>query len=235
MPLNKNSIDLEASSSQYAYVADNSDHDITGNLSIECWLNPESRTNEAGLVTKCNNAQQAGIYFALRTNGHIRVVIDQTTDTSTISEAETSGSVSNSVWTHVAFTFNASTGEVNIYFNGTNQALGTDTQNATSINNNNNGLTIGSLDSGTASTYYDGLIDEVRVWNTVRTAQELSDNKDDHIAPDTSGLVAYYRFNGDATDSHANGNNLTLANSPVYSTSVPFPGSTEGGFYYMSV
>jgi len=39
-----------------------------------------------------------------------------------------------------------------------------------------------------------------------------------------AGLVAYYKFNDSALDETSNNNDLTLVNSPTYSTDVPFSG-----------
>lgn len=51
--------------------------------------------------------------------------------------------------------------------------------------------------------YFRGDIDEVRIWNTLRTPAEISANRNTEINPQQTGLVAYYRFNQGA----AGGNN----------------------------
>lgn len=50
---------------------------------------------------------------------------------------------------------------------------------------------------------FSGAIDEVRIWNVVRTAQEISNNKDAELTLPQQGLVAYYTFN----QGTANGDN----------------------------
>ncbi len=49
--------------------------------------------------------------------------------------------------------------------------------------------------------FFDGQIDEVRIWNSARTRKEILRNYNNEIQTDLDGLVAYYRFNksGDAT------------------------------------
>jgi hypothetical protein len=42
---------------------------------------------------------------------------------------------------------------------------------------------------------WDGVMDEVRIWNVYRTAQQVKDNMTVIMKPDTAGLVAYYQFN----------------------------------------
>lgn len=42
---------------------------------------------------------------------------------------------------------------------------------------------------------WDGVMDEVRIWNVARTAQQVKDNMNVIVKPDTPGLIAYYQFN----------------------------------------
>lgn len=52
-------------------------------------------------------------------------------------------------------------------------------------------------------------IDEVRIWNVVRTAQQISSNKDSELTLPQQGLVAYYTFN-QGTANGANASETTL-------------------------
>ena len=68
--------------------------------------------------------------------------------------------------------------------------------------------------------YYDGIIDEVRVWNVVRTAEELSADKNRRLAGDEAGLVGYWRFDDGlgllATDSSPRQNHGVLQGPPEW-------------------
>ena len=60
----------------------------------------------------------------------------------------------------------------------------------------------GKLVVGNATAYnnaYDGLIDEVRVWNVARTEGQISSSMLGEVTPG-AGLVGYWRLNGDGTD-----------------------------------
>jgi len=43
--------------------------------------------------------------------------------------------------------------------------------------------------------WFDGLIGEVRIWNTARTQQEIQDNMNKHLNGNETGLVGYYPMN----------------------------------------
>lgn len=48
---------------------------------------------------------------------------------------------------------------------------------------------------------WDGVMDEVRIWDVYRTPQQIKDNMRVIVKPDAPGLVAYYQFNeGDAAN-----------------------------------
>jgi hypothetical protein len=77
-----------------------------------------------------------------------------------------------------------------------------------------NPLRIGTnLDVGVPA-YFNGKIDEVRLWNVARTATEIQGNFDNELFGNEPNLVAYYKYNEGAgntfTDSSPNNNNGTL-------------------------
>ena len=57
---------------------------------------------------------------------------------------------------------------------------------------------IGSLDD-----YFDGQIDELRIWNDVRTVSEISTNMVSELTGNESNLVGYYKFNEPDTNTVA--------------------------------
>ena len=98
-------------------------------------------------------------------------------------------------WVHLAMTNDGET--TTGYVNGT--AIGT---NPSSFDRDNtvHAFHIGECNGAYAETNgpvnrpVHGHIDEVRVWNTCRTAQQILDNKDIKVDPATANLIRYWRL-----------------------------------------
>jgi hypothetical protein len=184
---------------------------LGGSISVECWVKPaQIATDWVGFV--CKNEDKAsgeGVFWLGQhsTDGKVRFGVYL--NGSSESYIDTDGAViSNGSWYHVAATYDGSYQK--IYINGTLVKTSSDLNTV--------------LPSGT-SNYYIGLsttanfagrIDEVRIWNDVRTAAEIGDNKDDELVGNESGLVAYYKMSDGTgttlTDNSSNSNNGTLTN-----------------------
>jgi len=141
-------------------------------------------------------------------------------------------------WMHIAYTFNASDGAMKLYINGS--ADGTATFSGTQTPNNAN-IGIGSgYTSGTHDYEFFGKMDEIRIFNKALSASEVSTlygltactqtcTTDNDSFPTTN--TAYYKLNGDATDSHGGtydgtATNITYA-SGRFGSSAEFNGSSS--------
>jgi hypothetical protein len=122
--------------------------------------------------------------------------------------------IPNNAWSHVAATWNKTTGIISLYVNGVNVSSSTLT------------TTIGGTEPlliGLSSIYnqpFAGKLDEVRIWDTVRSATQVANSRNSFIASNTPHLAAYYKFDegtGTTTaDATGKGNNGTLINSPTW-------------------
>ncbi|OGV22083.1 MAG: hypothetical protein A2499_03020 [Stygiobacter sp. RIFOXYC12_FULL_38_8] len=109
-------------------------------------------------------------------------------------------------WHHVAFSYDASTNQGILYLDGANVA----SQVFSNDLSGSGAATIGTPAWNKGNEIFYGNIDEVRIWNTVRTATEISDNKNNiSLSSGTSGLAAYYHFN-QGTDGGNNSGVTTL-------------------------
>ncbi|MCP3681680.1 MAG: LamG domain-containing protein [bacterium] len=136
--------------------------------------------------------------------------------------------ISTGVWARWQVSWEDTTSTALFYKSGT--LLGTKVGSMTSIDDNASKFAVAADfdSSGDPQNFYDGLMDDTRVWNDVRTASELLTYNGQVLVGTEANLIAYYEFTDDVTDSQTDGlNDLTAANSPTYSTDVPFSGVTS--------
>ena len=147
-----------------------------------------------------------------------------TTDASSIS---TTSTLSLNTWYHVAMTWSTTDNQVDLFINGKETTYNSQTSGVGSANAD---ATLNSWIGNiiVASMTFDGLIDEVRVYNRILTATEIqslfnSGAAKFNISPTkylTSGLVGYWTMDGSkvnwatgaVTDSSGNGNTGYVTN-----------------------
>ena len=184
---------------------------LGGSISVECWVKPaQIATDWVGFV--CKNEDKAsgeGVFWLGQhsTDGKVRfgVYLNGTSE----SYIDTDGAViSNGSWYHVAATYDGNYQK--IYINGTLVKTSSDLDTVLPSGTSNYYIGLST------EAYFSGRIDEVRIWNDVRTAAEIADIKDDELVGNESGLVAYYKMSDGTgttlTDNSSNSNNGTLTN-----------------------
>lgn len=134
--------------------------------------------------------------------------------------------VQTGIWQQVGVSWTASTSTAIFYLNAV--VIGTRVGTFTSISDNTSKFGISRYLDGTSTavSFYDGLMDEVQIFNVTRSASDFFNSLASQILSTTSGLVAYYKLNGDYADATANTNTLTATNTPVFVSDVPFPSPT---------
>ena len=126
--------------------------------------------------------------------------------------------VNDDTWHFVSVTRNGFTGEQIILIDG---------QNAVSVIGPSGLLSEPvSLYFGGVNNYsFDGNIDDVTIWNTILTQQEIQQYMNCPPTGNEEGLVGYWNFEeGSGTtafDQSSNGNDGTIINGATYSTDVP--------------
>lgn len=96
--------------------------------------------------------------------------------------------INDGMWHHVAATFDGTI--LNIYFEGVLVGF-----MLTSFTTMPFEFSIGYRGANNPSEYFNGDIEEVRVWNVARTQAQINDFKNNRLILPQIGLVSYYKFN----------------------------------------
>lgn len=185
-----------------------------GELTAEILVNPNKLDNKISTIMGIEGQ------FLIRTGdsespNQIQIA------TSNGNVTDTSWKINTKEWTHIAITYNASNGEIKVYFNGiqkgaTQQIFAGNVNWGVMHSDESDGkprcFWIGySYDS---KRWLDADIAEVRIWNRVLAAEELLTK--DHfyrVEPSSNGLVAYWKFDegegNSIKDYTSNGNDAT--------------------------
>jgi len=131
-------------------------------------------------------------------------------------------------WVHVALTYNSADGAWIIYVNGKKQSEGVKTLGTIDLGvGGKDGFYIGR--SYEDSRFLAGEISECRIWNVVRTQEEIAANPY-FVEPKSEGLVAYWKFDDESALSvqdHTGNGNHAVANSALKWTPVSLPAKDE--------
>lgn len=182
--------------------------DITGtSITLEAWVYSTSFTTNVwqGNVVNKSGSGDFGYMLRVGNNGQVNFNIGNGIWNEINSPT---GSVALNTWYHIAGTYDGST--MRLYVNGVEVATGALTGNIGLASNN---LFFGD-DPQFTGRYFPGRIDEVRIWNTTRTPQEIIEDMNNNACSNfPTSLVAYYKFN----QGIANGNNagLTTINEEI--------------------
>jgi len=119
-------------------------------------------------------------------------------------------------WSHVAVTYDVDAGSVIVYINGHAMASGKMTKGAIDISGNGTDRNFLIGKSYEDSRDLNGCIAEARVWDVIRTQEEIAGNIYT-VDPASKGLVAYWKFDDESSfavkDYTGNGNNLAAKKS----------------------
>lgn len=222
-PVNAYSVDFESSSSQYASITDAAQTglDFTTAFTFEGYVKFESLTSNIGFLGKATNSTTDIAYTFVwnQATDELRCRLSDTGSSSNSYSSTTTAGFSTGVWYHIAVTFDGAANELKFYVDGTQ--LGTTvTTSESSLFNSSENFLLGLNQVGGANM--DGLMNNWRVWNVVRTQPQISTNTDDIITTGTGLVSSWFSVNNNFEDLTATGNDLTNVNSAVFSTDVPF-------------
>jgi hypothetical protein len=153
----------------YLSAADSTSLNISGNaLTLSMWLRPAGGAGDQVLLGKHWNTSMTSPYYqyGLELQSGATTPVFQIGTTSGVRSASMGSAVSTTQWSHLAVVFNGTT--VKFYVNGA--LVSTENLSAT-ITARPNPLRMGA-DADT-SQFYQGLLDDVRIYNRAQTAAEI--------------------------------------------------------------
>ncbi|VXD18410.1 putative Peptidylamidoglycolate lyase [Marinoscillum sp. 108] len=199
---------------------------VTGGLTYEAWVKPAASVGVSGydgssgmtIIGDMNN--DVGFSFGLTNsqlemhhfNGSWQSVIGSTT------------LATDGTWYHVALTHDQSSGDVVLYLNGAVEQTGNIPWNANATYHSFNRIGSSHSTGGIEGDFFQGEIDEVRIWDDVRTATEISANYLNEVTGSEPNLISYYDFSDGSgptlTDKSITGNDGIISGA-VWNTTGP--------------
>jgi hypothetical protein len=125
-------------------------------------------------------------------------------------------------WHHLAISVKGSTRQATVYLDGVQVLQGT-LASVTGVGNSKP-ISIGRNGGPTGYANFQGRLDDVRIWNTVRTPAQISANYHAELSGAQAGLVANWKFNEgsgtSAADTGGTAQNATLSGGATWSSDV---------------
>ena len=171
---------------------------VATNLStftIEMWIKPTTvpTTGDIALLNtnSWDNANGSSVHFQLEGSKVIISVYGLSADWPSSKYTPIVGK-----WQHIVVTYDRPNSAVKFYVN------------SFLVSTVNKSLPVAKIDAacigawGGTQRFFNGAIDEVRIWNTVRSEEEIIDNKSIPLSNPATlpGLLAYYDFNQGVAD-----------------------------------
>ena len=163
---------------------------IINDMSICFWLKTNSESYSRLINKDCNNCQQGEWKIDLESNGNLLFEIEQGGGSASSSLNSTSV-VNDGNYYFISCTRNNLTGETKLFVNGLMEDSNISENNIYTITNTFP-LFFGGINSG--YNYYDGKIDEVHIWNTTLTQQQIQQYMTCPPSGNEEGLVGYWKF-----------------------------------------
>jgi hypothetical protein len=205
-------------SGAYAEVAPAAELNVTGNWTVETWFRDDTPGGfdhpAAYLVAKGDPSADAEVpYFVSIESGKLVAGERAARKTRYLRYDLVAKGVAASGWHHLAVTMTASSRQLSFYLDGARVLQGSLTAHST--RGNGRPLSLGR--AGASGSYWRGLLDDVRIWNTVQSATEVAANYRNQFSSPPAGLVGNWKLD--------EGSGATAADSTVPAE----PATLKGG------
>jgi hypothetical protein len=178
-------------------VADDGSLTPVSGLTISAWIyiNDVSWIDRTAIACKYAALERAYLITLGKANDaedktSVGLLVSQTKDSFSGKWTYGTTQLQSGQWYHIAAAFEAN--HQAIYVNGIKETDDTDSVIADLIPNNDQPLYIGY--DKTRDTYFNGILDEVRIWNYVLDVNQINENMNKVLTGNEAGLIGYWRF-----------------------------------------
>jgi uncharacterized protein YjbI with pentapeptide repeats len=171
-------------------------------MTVECWFRTSDTNNQKGsatLVARYNTPPSTS-QFLLGVGGTAGVTFALTNTSGTWFQVTSPSTYKDTLWHHAAATYDSNTGISSVYVDGILVNSGTNANYGLLSNNTTTRLTLGSDDAGISPNnqtdrQFRGSLSDVRIWNVVRSAADISNNYRRRLIGNETGLLGYWELN----------------------------------------
>ncbi|AOX00100.1 hypothetical protein BJP34_12170 [Moorena producens PAL-8-15-08-1] len=183
------------------------------NYTVEAWFKTSvSSTLDIFAGTHYNH----GILIEVSAQGTLRYLHRQPTGSSGGTSLFTTNTYTDGQWHHLAAV--KSSTNMSLYVDGSLQVQ----ESAPSDFTDSLDVVIGRISKSNSARYFNGELDEVRIWNRDRTLEEIKADMNRRLSGKESGLAGYWHFEeGTAQDYSGNGHDGTIYGNPQNVSSPP--------------
>ncbi len=215
-------------SSDLVTITDNS-IDLSGDFTVEFWVKFNDVSSGQMIMSKNRGGQSHSYEWELGVSmdgdGLIRFEVGSSTPWAFQQLASTTV-LTAGTWYHVAATFEGTA--MSLYINGT---LDNGLSNGLTrwTDNVNPPLVLGAPTLGSSDGYFNGVLDEVRIWNVARSASDIQSTMNAELTGNETGLMAYYSMNAGSgsalsdDQSNGTGNSGIISGATWLSSTAPLP------------
>jgi hypothetical protein len=214
---------LDFDDSNHAYVevpdAASLDAGLGNSFTIEAWIRTREDADNM-IFAKHSGGAYGSYYLATFAGGKLNFTVLTSNGRR---DHEVSYAYNDGQWHHVAAVYDGS--YLTIYVDGVQ--IGGMAPQSGSVDDTGYPVRIGYY-AGDPDWFYDGTYDEIRLWDDVRTVDEIRANMYKELSGSEAGLVAYYRMSDGSgtalTDDSGHSHTGTLINGPTWVASGAFAG-----------
>jgi hypothetical protein len=201
----------------------------TSSFTISMWLNFEHVTGGVVMSPFTSGTSTSNrIEFVFNNLNELRFGVNGSIGSCLLNISTPTDYRSTNAWHNILGTYDGT--NVTLFFDGSQVATTTTSVPSTTSSTQGNDTTIGRRTLGGGNLYFNGLVDEVAIWDSELSASDITAIYNSGLPADLSSLspVHWWRMGDNdggtgttITDQGSGSNNGTLTNGPTFSTTVP--------------